>query len=44
MYKKVDKEMVNRIYEKLQTKMHDLIDENGPYNPISVFYQALTPL
>lgn len=29
MYKKVDKEMVNRIYEKLQTKMHDLIDENA---------------
>ena len=28
LYKTVDKNLVNRIYEKLQTKMNDLLEEN----------------
>ena len=28
VYKRVDKNLVNRIYEKLQTKMNDLLEEN----------------
>ena len=29
MYKRVDKNMVNEIYEKLQSKLHDMVAENA---------------